>query len=277
MALQSYPAGHLRIHEALYRFTDAGRNIAFAQQIYAGLYLATLALSYGIYHKAGNFPNLIVVLLPFSKRLHSIYVLRLFNDCWAVFFVQAAIILYQRGFDDTATLLFRWVARLGINSLTYFCDCSVALSVKMSILLYLPGLLVILFQRKGVLSTIRHLATIAAVQATLGMAFLNEDPWAYIQASFDLSRVFLYKWTVNWRFIDEETFLGPVWAKGLLAGHVLVLILFGAFRWCKTEGVWTILERGIRRPNLPAALIPLTPDCEPYFYRVSRIGSESWG
>jgi alpha-1,3-mannosyltransferase len=103
----SYPAGHLRIHEVLHNITDAGRNIALAQHLYAGLYLATLALSCGIYRKAGNFPNWIVFLLPLSKRLHSIYVLRLFNDCWSVFAVQAAIILYQRGLDDTATLVFR--------------------------------------------------------------------------------------------------------------------------------------------------------------------------
>ncbi|KAF9466290.1 glycosyltransferase family 58 protein [Collybia nuda] len=238
-----YPAGHLRIHEALYGFTNAGRDVALAQHIYAVLYLATLALTFRIYHKAGNLPNLIIFLLPFSKRLHSIYVLRLFNDGWAVFFVHSAILLYQQGFDDTATLLF-----------------SVALSIKMSILLYLPGLLVILFQRRGLLSTLRHLATISAVQAMLGMAFLNEDAWAYLRASFDLSRVFLYKWSVNWKFIDERIFLSPIWAKGLLVGHVLVLILFGAFKWCKTEGVWTVLGRGIRRPSLPPGLNPLTAD-----------------
>jgi alpha-1,3-mannosyltransferase len=78
-----------------------------AQHLYALLYIASLALSCAIYKKAGNIPNWTILLLPLSKRLHSIYVLRLFNDCWAVLFIQSAILLYQDGLDDTATLLFR--------------------------------------------------------------------------------------------------------------------------------------------------------------------------
>jgi alpha-1,3-mannosyltransferase len=144
---------------------------------------------------------------------------------------------------------------------TDFCHHSLALSVKMSILLYLPGLLVILFKRRGLVSTLRHVVTMAAMQAMLGMAFLVEDPRAYVQSSFDLSRVFLYKWTVNWRFVDEETFLSPTFARGLMIAHASALVLFGLFRWCKTEGVWGVLGRGLRRPSLPAGLTPLTPDC----------------
>jgi alpha-1,3-mannosyltransferase len=78
-----------------------------AQHIYSVLYVASLALSCAIYKRAGNIPNWTILLLPLSKRLHSIYILRLFNDCWAAVAVQAAILLYQHGLDDTATLLFR--------------------------------------------------------------------------------------------------------------------------------------------------------------------------
>jgi alpha-1,3-mannosyltransferase len=140
---------------------------------------------------------------------------------------------------------------------------SAALSVKMSILLYLPGLLVILFKRRGLATTLRLMVTISATQVLLAFAFLREDYWAYLRSSFDLSRVFLYKWTVNWRFVDEETFLSPRWAKFLLAGHISVLILFGLFTWCKADGgVWRVLSRGIQRPHLPAGLAPLNADCE---------------
>jgi alpha-1,3-mannosyltransferase len=140
---------------------------------------------------------------------------------------------------------------------------SAALSVKMSILLYLPGLLVILFKRRGLASTLRLMVTVGATQALLAFTFLQEDPWKYLHSSFDLSRVFLYKWTVNWRFVDEKTFLSSHWAKGLLVGHASVLILFGLFRWCKVDGgVWGVLRRGIRQPRLPAGLAPLTADCE---------------
>jgi alpha-1,3-mannosyltransferase len=140
---------------------------------------------------------------------------------------------------------------------------SAALSVKMSILLYLPGLLVILFKRRGLVSTLRLMMTIGATQVLLALAFMQEDHWAYLKSSFDLSRVFLYEWTVNWRFLDEETFLSSNWAKGLLVGHVSVLIFFGLFRWCTLDGnVWRVLRKGIQHPLLPARLAPLTADCE---------------
>lgn len=131
----------------------------------------------------------------------------------------------------------------------------------MSILLYLPGLLVILFRRRGLVSTCRHIMTIVAIQTMLASPFLSEDTWAYLNAAFDLSRVFMYKWTVNWRFVDEETFLSPRWAYGLLIGHVTVLVAFGLFKWCKVEGgVWNVLVRGLKRPNRPAGQVPITAD-----------------
>ncbi|KAG5639516.1 hypothetical protein H0H81_000661 [Sphagnurus paluster] len=244
-----YPAGHLRIHTFLYEWTDSGRNIAFAQQIYGLLYLATLTLTCAIYRKAGTIPNWILLVLPLSKRLHSIFVLRLFNDCWAVLAVNAAIFLYQAGLDDTATCLF-----------------GAALSIKMSILLYLPGLLVILFKRRGLLSTLRHMMTITAVQTLLAGPFLSEDPWAYLASAFDLSRVFLYKWTVNWRMMGENIFLSQQWAKALLAGHIGVLVLFGLFRWCQDDagGVLGVLRRGLVRPHVPPTEVPFLAWQSPY-------------
>lgn len=140
---------------------------------------------------------------------------------------------------------------------------SIALSVKMSILLYLPGLLVIIFKRRGLATTLRQMLTILAIQALLASPFLSEDPRSYLKGAFDLGRVFLYKWTVNWRFVNEETFLSSTFALGLLVGHISVLVAFGLFKWCELDGgVWKVLDRGLRRPRLPAGLSPTTPDCE---------------
>ncbi|KIJ69218.1 glycosyltransferase family 58 protein [Hydnomerulius pinastri MD-312] len=238
-----YPAGHVHIHHFLHRITDAGRNVAQAQQIYGGLYILSLILMCGVYGRAGA-PNWTVLLLPLSKRLHSIFVLRLFNDCWSLIFIQAAMLAFQTASDDIGILLF-----------------SLALSVKMSALLYLPGLLVILFKRHGLMASVRHLLVLACTQILLARSFLGENTRSYLQNAFDLSRVFLYKWTVNWRFVDEETFLSPSWAKSLLLGHVTALAVFGLFRWCRSDGgVATILSRGLRRPMLPAALSPVSAD-----------------
>ncbi|KIJ16878.1 glycosyltransferase family 58 protein [Paxillus involutus ATCC 200175] len=238
-----YPAGHVHIHHFLHRITDAGRNVAQAQQIYGGLYIISLILTCNVYRRS-DAPNWTVLLLPLSKRLHSIFVLRLFNDCWSLVFVQAATLAFQNASDDLGILLF-----------------SLALSVKMSALLYIPGLLVILFQRHGLMGTLRHSLVLACTQVLLARSFLVENTPAYLQNAFDLSRVFLYKWTVNWRFVDEQTFLSPSWAKGLLIGHATVLVAFGLFRWCRSGGgVASILSRGFRRPMLPAALSPVSPD-----------------
>ncbi|CAK5277750.1 unnamed protein product [Mycena citricolor] len=218
-----YPAGHLHIHKILHAFTDGGRNIPQAQQIYAALYTVSVALTCTTYWLAGGVPNWIVLLLPLSRRLHSIYVLRLFNDCWAVVFVQLSIVAYQTGFDDVGTLLF-----------------SAALSVKMSILLYAPALLVLIFNRLGALATFRHVVTLVASQAMIGLSFLEYDHWAYLNSAFELSRVFLYKWTVNWRMVSEETFLSRPWANGLLLGILAACLLLdcscGSKRWRRLAG-----------------------------------------
>ena|ERR1700722_3466920 len=133
----------------------------------------------------------------------------------------------------------------------------------MSVILYLPGLLVILFKRGGLLWMIRHLSTLILSQAILAIPFLRVDPWSYLQASFDVQRVFMYKWTVNWRFVTEETFLSPAWSKSLLIGHASALLAFCIFKWCQRDGnVWVILERGFRRPTLPPSIPPVTADCK---------------
>lgn len=132
----------------------------------------------------------------------------------------------------------------------------------MSALLYLPGLFVILFKRHGLIMSLRHLLVLAFIQIVLAHSFLAEDPRAYLQNAFNLSRVFMYQWTVNWRFLDERTFLSRSWARGLIVGHVTVLIAFGLFRWCRSDGgVPVVLRKGFRHPMLPAMLSPVSADC----------------
>jgi hypothetical protein len=143
--------------------------------------------------------------------------------------------------------------------LTFLKSSSAALSVKMSVLLYLPGLLVILFKRRGLGATLRYIFTIVSVQMVLASRFLQHNAWAYLRSAFDFGRIFLYKWTVNWRFVDEEVFLSRQWALGLLVGHASTLILFGLFKWCEADGgVTRVLRRGLLRPLSPASPVPVT-------------------
>jgi len=102
----------------------------------------------------------------------------------------------------------------------------------MNVILFLPGLLVILFRAVGAFSTIMYMLTIVGgLQCLLGLPFLIHNPKSYVYAAFDFSRSFLYEWTVNWRFLDEKIFLHPSTSKLLLFLHLNVLCLFGIYRW----------------------------------------------
>ncbi|KIJ34658.1 glycosyltransferase family 58 protein [Sphaerobolus stellatus SS14] len=226
-----YPAGHVWIHRFLSSITNSGLNLRLAQQIYGGLYLLSNVLTCAIYRR-GGVPNYVLLTLPLSKRLHSIFVLRLFNDGWTLILSQMAILAYAYNLDDLGSILL-----------------SAALSVKMSVLLYVPGLLVILFKKHGLVGTLRHVATIITVQLAIASTFLQSYPKEYLANAFEFSRVFIYRWTVNWRFVSEETFLSHKWAYILLAGHLSTLCLFAWFKWCRSDGgTINVLFRGLQNP-----------------------------
>ena len=133
----------------------------------------------------------------------------------------------------------------------------------MSVLLYVPGLLVILFKRRGLASTLSYMLALVSTQGLVGLPFLLEYSRSYLKFSYELGRVFLFKWTVNWRFLGEDLFLSSTWAKGLLAAHAGALALFGLFRWCQRDGgVWTVVGRGLTQPWRSSAVAPVTVDCE---------------
>ena len=99
-----------------------------------------------------------------------------------------------------------------------------AVSVKMSALLFGPGLLTVLVLDLGIKKSFLLLAGISAIfQLLLGAPFLLTNPRAYIAGSFDLSRVFEHRWTVNWKFLDPEVFVDRRLAISLLALHIFLL------------------------------------------------------
>ncbi|KAI4938186.1 hypothetical protein J4E85_000625 [Alternaria conjuncta] len=73
---------------------------------------------------------------------------------------------------------------------------------------------------------------IVQVSVLYGYPFRKRAP-SYFARAFELSRAFLYKWTVNWRFVPESTFLSRPFAIGLLALHVGLLIWYARTRWIK--------------------------------------------
>jgi len=154
------------------------------------------------------------VLLVLSKRLHSIFVLRLFNDGPAALLAMAAVLSFQHR---------RWLLGCVLYSL--------GVSIKMNVLLYAPALLLLLLRNTGGWpGAILHIGVCAAIQGVLGAPFLLSFPKSYIVKSFELSRVFNHTWTMNYRFLDEESFVDKRLALALLAAHLGVLALL-AVRW----------------------------------------------
>jgi alpha-1,3-mannosyltransferase len=155
-------------------------------------------------------------MLILSKRLHSIFVLRLFNDCFAVFFLWVAIYVYQRRIWTLGSMAYSW-----------------GLGIKMSLLLALPAIGVILFLARGVQASLKQAWLMAQLQIVIAFPFLPANAMGYLTKAFEFSRQFLFKWTVNWRFVGEDIFLSREFSVSLLVGHITTLALFAATRWLR--------------------------------------------
>ncbi|KAI2505293.1 ALG3 protein [Fragilaria crotonensis] len=223
-----YPAGFLYFFCILRYLTDNGRNIRRAQYLFAAFYLVQLTIVLLIYTRVLRCRQQRSVasiwswrfamgLLCLSKRIHSIFVLRLFNDGIAMLFLYVSIYLFMKNSWKWGCLWF-----------------SLGVSVKMNVLLFAPGLLLLLLQSQSSLKgTILCLLVCASSQLILGAPFLLSYPESYLRKAFELDRVFFYKWTVNLKFLSEETFLCKPLAVILLAFHLGTLAFF-CVKWLKS-------------------------------------------
>lgn len=172
--------------------------------------MVQLCLTFEIYKKTKKVPPYALILSTLtSYRIHSIYVLRLFNDPVAVLFFYVSLNCF---------LMNKW--RLG--SVFY----SLAVSVKMNILLYAPCLLIAYLTNLTLKETLINLTVCAVVQIVLALPFLYVNPLSYIKGSFDFGRVFEHKWTVNYRFLERDLFENSYFHIALLILHVSLLFLF---------------------------------------------------
>ncbi len=164
-------------------------------------------------------PPYVFPLLILSKRLHSIFLLRLFNDCFAALALFTAIYFYQRKIFTIGSVAF-----------------SFGVGIKMSLLLGAPAIGIILVQVLPFKRAANALFLMAQVQFTLAVPFLS-NARGYLVRSFELSRVFLYKWTVNWRFVGEDRFLSREFATALIILHLTLLATFVWTRWSRPSGL----------------------------------------
>jgi alpha-1,3-mannosyltransferase len=229
-----YPAGFLYLFALLKYWTRNGKDIRQAQYLFMALYLATQGLVLALFqqritsirrqyssksnlswiHKVWSW-RVAMGCLCLSKRLHSIFILRLFNDGPTMMVLYLSILLMTRSKWNLGCFVF-----------------SLAVSLKMNVLLFAPGLLLLLLQVSPNLKTVlqRLFVFCALPQLILGAPFLTTHPISYLRKAFELDRVFFYQWTVNLKFLPESMFLSRAWALLLLMGHLLTLG-YCAFQW----------------------------------------------
>jgi alpha-1,3-mannosyltransferase len=244
-----YPAGHLYLYSLIQRWTDNGTNVRQAQYIFAFFYVVTQALVLYIYHatligairyhiidseekttsalhakddslwKKKQFGYLLwcsrcmMAFLCFSKRLHSIFMLRLFNDGPTMMFLYASIVSFIHNYWNIGCILF-----------------SLGVSIKMNVLLFAPGLFLLLLQvSDDFYHVIFRLFFYCAVpQLILGAPFLLSHPVHYLRKAFELDRSFFYQWTVNWKVGRNRATLNGYRHRNLT---FLVLSSLNVLRW----------------------------------------------
>ena len=216
-----YPAGFLYVYGILKWASGGGKDIFKVQCIFCVLYVCNMVVVLNVYSiivdwqrkkieyekssredynekekhhdkkssssmKIANTVwswRISMVLLCLSKRIHSIYILRLFNDapCMLLFYISVYLFL---------------TSKFKIGCIFF----SLAVSIKMNILLFAPGLLLLLLQyHESWIGTVQCLCICAIVQGLLGAPFLVTYPVSYIRKAFEFDRVFFFKWTVNWK------------------------------------------------------------------------------
>lgn len=225
-----YPAGFVYFFSALYKLTSAGKDIALAQWFFLGFYLCLIAVVLAVYKQTRRVPAWGLLLVVCSRRIHSIFVLRLFNDGIAMLVLYIAVLLFTKN---------RWSLGCFVFSL--------AVSVKMNVLLFAPPLLVLLLQRFGPVRTLPKLSICALTQIVLGWPFLSTFPLSYLGRAFNVGKAFEFKWSVNMQFLSETTFLGAPLAISLLATFVVVDLLAAHFLWSERPAGLSSLLRTPKR------------------------------
>ncbi|KAK6780772.1 hypothetical protein RDI58_022956 [Solanum bulbocastanum] len=285
-----YPAGFLYIYSAIQYVTGGqvypaqldlhARDALFfedattlgMQILFGFLYMLDLAIVVFIYLKTDVVPWWALSLLSLSKRVHSIFVLRLFNDCFATTLLHAALV---------SIICQKWHLGLVIFS--------GAVSIKMNVLLYAPPLLLLMVKAMDFVGVISALAGAALVQVgnlqvpflisnammfsglhdfliftfvivcmtaivffvnvvlenslsmfhylgREGLPFILSHSASYLSNAFNLGRVFIHFWSVNFKFVPEDIFVSKAFALSLLVAHLSLLLVFAHYRWCRHEG-----------------------------------------
>lgn len=156
----------------------------------------------------------VFALLLFQAKYKFVSVMHHFNDCWMIIIALAAIHLLQYGWSLLSAIL------MGI-----------AINIKMSAILIVPGFLLVVAFSRGLVLSLITLAIMIAMQVAIGYEFLIVNKEAYISMSYNFDRRFVKIEQVNFQFLSEKFQHSDLFNKILLAGHVGFLLVFLLCKW----------------------------------------------
>lgn len=305
-----YPAGFITVYQYIQWL--CGDDVKEAQYVFGYCFTATVALACFVYAQIWDLLPWPIYLFLASRRLLSIYVLRLFNDCWTTLCMVGVVVLLQQAsvFKEVAgerkqvvrkrdtnvkgkengneneskvevskyekTVLAHEVVKgsswLDVSFLLTIIAAdlySIAISIKMNALLYMPAFLIITYflNDENLIKFIIVVAIIPLVQIMIGWRFLllmfdgemaKIIRWNYITNAFNFGRQFLYKWTVNWKFVPESIFTSVQFGYALLALHLLILLFFTFTRFLNSKIIGKSMPQLIKDSIKPKSTISPT-------------------
>jgi alpha-1,3-mannosyltransferase len=223
-----YPAGFVYCYGFI-RWA-CGEEVRNAQVLFAFLYVFNQWLALRILQRSRKVPIAFYAVTCLSKRMHSIFALRMFNDGVCAIFCHLAVLAFM---DLGLAAKKKEKERITTSAcLRGFAWLSVATSIKMNALLYLPPALVLLVgYGQSLWEILFCLIVFVGIQIALALPFLLTFPKSYLARAFELTRVFTYKWTVNFKFLSEDRFVSKELARGLLLVHVTALFVAAHRKW----------------------------------------------
>ena len=106
-----------------------------------------------------------------------------------------------------------------------------AINIKMSAILIVPGFLLVVAFSRGLILSLVTLAVMIGMQIVIGLEFLLVNKEAYLSMSYNFERRFVKLEQVNFQFLSEKFQHSELFNKILLVGHVAFLVIFLLFKW----------------------------------------------
>ena len=128
--------------------------------------------------------------------------------------------------------IYSWQHRHLILSTFLF---AVAINIKMSALLMIPGYLLTVAFDAGLVRALVSLAALIGLQVVFGLEFILVNSKAYFEMSYNFERVFQKVEQVNFQFLTQDFMHSDGFNKFLLTLHLGFLVVFLVCKW--TGGV----------------------------------------